>query len=626
MSFLCSIGNSGANAQVVQQFANLDNLVTKYDAQVLNIVGELGTFALPNLSYTVQLPSVYDYSLILPGQLPSFDSVDTKGPGDAPAPPEWETVAGVVLDPPPSPAPSIPDPHFTDTAITMYQPSFPGMPVLNEVVNPVFGDHTSAIVAPIPRPITLPPTPDIDWDAIDLDVTLPVFTALPPDPADFAFVLDDYQIQILNDVKPVIESMLQGQSGLPAAVEDAIWARQGERELMLSYRAEDEVKGSYASAGFVMPGGPMNFGIARVRQDAQDKVSTLARDVMIRAHEVVISQLNFAVAQGLAYENLFVQLYTTVQNLRLEAAKFEVQIALQVFQAYVSKFQVDAQLVQLELDTKKMQIQIELGKLEEYRSFLEGQKLIGELNQQDIELYNSRLNAVKTDAEIYATEVQAAKLILDENSQIIEQTKLLIEEEVAKLNAVEVEVKIASELTQREAIKQQTWATRAQTFATEAGVWAQQENVRIENMKAELARNAEISQRYTAQIEGYRAKVDVVRTLGQLIVSNNESKTQAYSALTSGNSAYNTALTEKTKSLISSLQQNVELAIKNGEINIQNVLEGKRLEEQALSSAMQAATQVLSSALAAHHASASISDSSGVSGSCNYNTNQTVDG
>lgn len=624
--FVCGIIPTGANEQVLKHFSDLDAMTAKYSALALDFTSELGSFQLPNLSFTVQPPSVFNYALKAPGELPALEQVNPPSIGNVPDSPDYVAVPPVTLDAQPGNAPVIPDPNFNSQPPTPYNPSFPALPTMKDVVDPQFGDRTSGILPPVPRTIVLPNAPAIDWDAIGLDVTLPVFNATPPDPKDFAFTPDAYQTQIVADVKPVIEAMLQGNSGLPAAVENAIWARAAERESQLALRAEQEANGTYASKGFTMPGGALNAAIARVRQDAQDKKVTLSRDVMIRMHEVRIEQLKFAVAQGLAYEDLFVRLYTTVQTLRLDAAKFAVNIALSVFQAYVSKFQVDSELARLQLEAKKTQIQIELGKLEGYRDELEAARLIGTLNQQDIEIYNARLNAVLTDAKIYESEIAAAKLVLDENQQLLQQAKFLIDEEMAKLQAKELEVRVYGAEIQAETAKQQAWATRAQSYVAQLGAWSTAQNVKIENARLLLAENENLTRRFEAIIEGFNAKANLVRTQSDIVVARNRTLIDGYSAQNQGNSAYNSALVEQMRGLIAALQQNVELAIKNGEINIQNSLEGKRLQEQALSTATQAIVQVLASSLSGHSTSASISDSSSASGSCSYSTSQVVTG
>jgi hypothetical protein len=627
MSFLCSITPTGANEQVLQHFANLDALTQQYQTTALNYVTQMGTFQIPNMSFVVQPPSVSNYAIYTPDKAPTLQPVPTADHiGELPENPQYVDVDAVTLDEYPDKPPSAPAPSFSDTKPVPYSPTFAPSPSLKSVSNPTFGDHTSGILAPLPRAILLPTPPTVNWDGIDLSTTLPTFNMTPPDAHEFQFTPDTYQVQILQSIKPVIQSMLAGNSGLPTAVEDAIWQRAAERESVLAFQAEQEALQSYASKGFTLPGGPLNAALARVRQDAQDKKSTLSRDVMIRQHEVQIEQLKFAVAQGLAYENLFMQQYAVVQGMRLEAAKFSVQIALSVFQAWVSKFQVDAELVRIQLETKREQIQLNLGKLQGWRDQLEGQRLIGTLNQQDIDLYNGRLNAVLTDARIYETEVNSAKLVLDENMQLIQQAKLLTDQEMAKLQAKEIESHLYIADIQAEATKQQTWATRSQTFVAQMGAWSTAQNVKLENMRALLARNQELSQRFDSQINGFNAKAGLIRTQGELIVQSNQTAIQGYSAETQAKSSFNNALIEKSRAIVALAQQNIELMIKNGEINIQNSIEVKRVQEQALSTATQAIVQLLASVLAGHHTSASISDSSSVNGSCSYSTSQVIDG
>lgn len=620
--FTCGIGSSGAAAEVLSHFRTLDQFTTKFVEQALTFTDKLGTFQLPNLSFTVPVVDVTKYSITAPGALPTLGAVSDKLFTDTvPTAPNYVNPNPVSLDPLVATAPEVPAPTFA-LAPGVYSPTFRPPVELTDIVNPVFGDHTRSIIPPTPRNIVLPTLPVINWDAITFDTTPPAFTAVPPDARDFAFTPDTYTVKIADQVKPAILAMLNGTTGLPAAVENAIWARAAERESMLAFRAEQEAVGTDASRGFTIPSGVLNAARARVRQDAQDKRVTLSRDTMIRTHEVLIEQLKFAVAQGLAYETLFIQLYSTVQGLRLDAAKFAVNIALQVFQAFVTKFQVDAELTRLRAELARDQIQVALGKLQGYEAQLRADQIIGQLNQQDLDRYLGLLNAVLTDAKIYEAEISAAKLLIDEQSLKLQQERTQIDAELAKLQASDIEARIWSSSIQAEATKQSAWGTRAQTYVAQVQAWGTEQNVKIENLRAQIAANGDITARYEAGITGFNAKANYVRTQAELIVQNNQTAIQGYSAQTSGLSSFNLATIEQMRNHITALQQNVELAIKNGEINVQNSLEGKRLEEQALSTATQALSQLSSSALSGHSTSANIGDTSSQNYGCSYSTSQ----
>lgn len=619
--FTCGVGSSGANALVVNHFQQLNTITQNALAQAFNFTGQLGSYQLPAVSFTVDLPDFADYPLRDVGTLPSLDPVPDRITDPLPLLPPQGTITPVVLDPLTALAPNVSDPNFPDAPIT-YFPSFGAPPVLDSFTPPTFGDRTQGISAPVFRTITVNPAPVIDWNALNFNIDAPVFNATPPDPASFNFVNGVYTPQLAGSIKPVILAMLNGQTGLPQAVEAALYARDAEREDENAQRAEQETIDEWATKGFTLPAGILNAKLARARQNSQNQRNTMSRDQLIHQHEVLLDQLKFGVAQGLAYENMFIQLFVVLEQMRLDAAKYTVDIALRIFEASIEQFKAEITQRQFQLALVEGKLKVDLGILQGYATYLQGQELVGQLNKQDLDLYLGKLQAVKIDADIYNEEAEVLKILVDTQTQKLEQAKLLIDEELAKLQASDLQVKTWSTEIQAESIKQQALATRASIYTTQVNAWGTVQNVKIENLKAEIALDEEVTNRYAATLNGFTAKLNYSKTLAELIAARNKNIIDGFSAQSSANSAFNTALVEKMRSLVAESQQNVELAIKNAEINAQNALEAKKVEEQALSTATQVLSSIASSALSAYNVGAHLQDSSSYGYSCNYNTSQ----
>src|SRR3546814_7873076 len=99
-----------------------------------------------------------------------------------------------------------------------------------------------------------------DWssDVCSSDL-IPEFTAIPPlapiDAPDvtFSYTEDAYTRTI--DVKSVVMDMLAGNTGLPTAVEQALFARARSREDVTAQKAVEEAMEDWSSRGFSLPGG-----------------------------------------------------------------------------------------------------------------------------------------------------------------------------------------------------------------------------------------------------------------------------------------------------------------------------------------------------------------------------------
>lgn len=624
---LCNTSSSGANEQVVDQFSRLNQYTTDFVDQTNEALTAYTSISIPNVSFSIPIPDVYDFRIEafspmtdtledvdvddITGKLP--DAPDDVGgaydytPGDAPT------------------APSDPPPVSFTAPPGVYTPAFGADPPLTTPVLPAYQDLTSGIPFPDLEPITIPTAPDIDLDSIQFTAAPPAFTADDPDAADFAYVEPNYVERIIGEVQASVHKMLNGESGLPAAVEDAIWQRQATREDQQAYRALDEARKDDANRGFSIPSGPLMARVEAIKQNNQNQRNSLGRDVMIQQHKTLIEQLQFGVAQGIALEAQWMQLFNSVQNRKLQAARFAIDLAINVYNAKVAKFQAEAAVYKVESEVYVERVQAELAKLQAFGEEIRAQQLIGQINEQMVRVYHERLQAIETNVRVYLADLEGYKAQLAGNTQLLEQAKLGIEKEISKLNASEIEVRAWTQQMQGEEIKQQSYATRARTYMANVEAFSAVERNKISALQLSLEKENAISQRYNSQIAGYRAYIEAMASRAQQIISANEAKVQKYAAETSGKSAYNEAYIQQMRNIESTYSERTQLALKNAEINSQNALASAEAAVQQLQAAVQVLSQLSASALSAHSVNANISDSSSQSFGCSYNTSTFVD-
>lgn len=95
------------------------------------------------------------------------------------------------------------------------------------------------------------------------------------------------------------DAITNGGTGIPAAIETAIWDRARGREIIEARRLEQEAASQFAARGFVMPPGALAARLLEVQQDATNKSATLSRDRAIKSVELEIENIRFAIEQGL---------------------------------------------------------------------------------------------------------------------------------------------------------------------------------------------------------------------------------------------------------------------------------------------------------------------------------------
>jgi hypothetical protein len=88
-----------------------------------------------------------------------------------------------------------------------------------------------------------------------------------------------------------------GYLGIPVAVETAIWDRARAKENIDALRLEDEAFNLFSARGFSMPPGVLANRLQTVQQDANNKVSTIGRDLAIKQTEISIEMTKFAIGE-----------------------------------------------------------------------------------------------------------------------------------------------------------------------------------------------------------------------------------------------------------------------------------------------------------------------------------------
>ena len=366
---------------------NLGTLGVEYD-KTIN-----GT--LPKLTFTIKDPVWPNYSLTLN---------DVTGI----TVPEFTEVAPVL------PAIGLPKaPNDDGSEITE-----PGLaPVISNIVIPD-APSIDTITDPLKYAISLPTAPTIDIS--EFNILPPSLGTLEQPMADFNWEEDDYSSDLLTQVVARVSEMNAGGTGIPDIIWDAIWEKDNEREAKSGVHAIQSVNKEWASRGFSLPQGVQVAQVLEVQQKIQDSFVSRARDIAIKQSSLEIENMKFAVQQGIAMESLRSNLYQQMLNRTLEGYKYTYQLSIEVLNSQISLYNAKVQAYLGEAQVHKIIIETELADLQIYKTELEGQQLVNQINIQEVEMYKSKVQAETIKIEQYnsvlsgvETEVNVAKLQLD---------------------------------------------------------------------------------------------------------------------------------------------------------------------------------------------------------------------
>lgn len=106
----------------------------------------------------------------------------------------------------------------------------------------------------------------------------------------------DPQLGVAED-SWLLDVVQNGYSGIPPALEQAIWDRARAKELLEAVRMEEEANAQFASRGFAMPPGVLANRVLQIQQEAANKSSTIARDAAIKQIEIAIEMTKVAITE-----------------------------------------------------------------------------------------------------------------------------------------------------------------------------------------------------------------------------------------------------------------------------------------------------------------------------------------
>ena len=610
--------------QVVTQIQRLNQFADATLGQALGALDAIMSAQVPNITSDVTYDDQPPDGVTRPDDAPVLENAALV---DLPEVPDFDsrTVRAVTLPGGEPEAPPDPSTPIFANAPVLTDPSLPTAPTLDPLgALPTYDDNAIGIPFPELYDITLPEVPVIDFSSVVFAGQRPIFTGQDLDESLFAYSDEAYVGQLTGDLRNNILAMLNGERGLPAAVETALYQRAREREQEAIDRAIEEVNEEWAARGFSMPPGPLNARADRLRQEGNAKISQLNRDQYIEAWKIQIEQYKFALAQGLAFEELYVRMHIERQNRRLQAARFAVDLAISVYNAKVARFQAEASLYETDARVYRERLQALLAQVQVYAEQIRAQQLVGELNQQLVQVYRERVQTVLANVELfrarlegYRTGVEAQRALIDRYRSEIDAARAVVDTNTARVQQYATTI-------QAENAKLDTFRVRADIYSSKVQAWAQRVNAAVETSRTDAQALAAEADAYRAQMTGIAALLDKERTRIGAVSENNQRRLQGYQAQVAGISSYNSTLIEHTQARIANARAAADVEIQNANINITNANNLYNLLLRGRETVAQVLAQLGAGAMSAANVGASISGSSSGSRSVGFSYSGTI--
>lgn len=516
--------------------------------------------------------------------------------------------------------------------------SIPDAPSMKEITVPDRPNVDTDIEYPDAPSVQIPEMDELEKITIpDFEFPkLPDFDGKAPDPSTITvpdvfinWSEPQYASEVLDDIQAKVKEMMAGGTGLPAPIEQALFARARDRVSQETERSVQEAVDQWASRDFSMPPGMLQKQIDVAREQGRVRAAEISRDIMIEAAKWEIENIRFAVQQGMALEQLTQNLFENTAKRLFEVARFHAESKINVFNAQISLFNAQNAAFETLAQVYRTKLDGAISKLTAYKTAIEGQAAIGQINQQKVDVFRAKLDGVLANVEIYKammtgaqTRAQVIKNQFDAYRSEIQAFAEQISAEKVKFDAYEAQVKAESAKTDILDAQARAYASTVQAMANKADIKVKGAQLKMDAAKTKVTKFLADVDAFKAKLEAslsqvqyataaYTAQVDAWRAKASASVADAEMRSRFADMNTRTNIAY-------AEMQISEYQAKMQKAVQEAQVALESAKAIGQYTAQLAAGAMSAAHV---SASISGSGSASTTDSTSNSTSRNYNYN-----
>lgn len=376
-------------------------------------------------------------------------------------------------------------------------------------------------VAPVGRDIALPDKPRLQRpDTPNLvELAIPGFTFAPLAPfndenpefvgSSVSTVLQwretPYQPLLMDEQVEVIRRMWAGGTGLPPAVEQALWERAASREDIAIARDVSAAAVEFSSRGYTLPPGALVARIDAVRAEGALRKQGLGRDILIQVSSTHIENLRFACTQALAAENMLIGLWGQMAQRGLEVAKIQLDSELALLNANIAIYNAKQGARQNSANVRRLALEERAQELQAYRAELDGELAKGQINEQRVRVFSELYRALQADVELYKAEMQGAQLESELQRNEVEKYKAGVQATAEMIQADKVRFDAYESRVKGETAKAGLLESQARAYSAYVSGKSTVAEIAIKNQRAELDQQELELRAFVAGLESDKA-------------------------------------------------------------------------------------------------------------------------
>ena len=604
-----------AVSTVTDKINDLDSLGDKYGAQLSAALASIGNVKVADVAPPTRpdAPEAPTPALNL-GEPPTFTPprlVIPESPGGL-------SIDDLLADLDVGDMGAIPEPP---AMIPLNIPEAPGMASVPVPVRPAI-DTTVEI--PAPPTFTMPDMEALEQISLPTFEfpELPTFDATPPDangitvPNVFInWAEPTYASELLDDLQGKVSAMMAGGTGLPAPVEDALFARARQRDSAETHRAVQEAVDTWAARDFSMPPGMLVKQADVIREQGRLRAAELNRDIMVEAAKWEIESIRFAVQQGMALEQLTSNIHENMAKRLFEVARFQAEAQINVFNAQISLFNAQNSAFETLAQVYRTRLDAAISKLTAYKTAVEGQVALGQINQQRVEVFKAKLEAVQSNVDVYKALMQGAQVRAETIKNQFDAYRADVQAFAEQIGAEKVKFDAYESRVKGETAKAGMLDAQARAYASTIQALASKADIKVKGAQIKMEAARTKVSKFLADVDAFKATLQA--SLGEVQYSTSafQAQVEAWRAKTNA-----TVADAEMQSRFADMNTRTNIAYAEMQISeytakMQHAVHEAQVALEAAKALGQYTAQLAAGAMSAAHVSASISGSGSASSS-----------
>lgn len=578
-------GDLMLNAQL--SLYNLSNAINSVSAPVITYsapVIETGTFIRPTAPTA---PTISGVSVTLP-DTPSLTDVTLDALTDAPTAPDF---SGLVFSKPAAPTAAMPT-RPADTDVSLVEIVVPDAPAY---VIP--GDPTLYT-------ITIPDIPDLAIPTFS--GTRPTLTLeAPTEGLNWAFTA--YDQSTIETVKATLLQMVTSGQALPADVEQAIFDRARGREDALSLSAKQQAASALASSGLRQPAGMLQRTSERLEAQTRAASAGGSRDLSIEIARMNVQAVQFGLSQLGTLEVALMQDHIAAQGLMLEGAKAAIGATIDIFNANVALHNAQWEGFKAEANVFESQIRALQAEADVMKTRIEGQKVIGDLNESLVRAYGEKVRSLSALADMHRAQVEAAKAQGEINVQRLEQVRLRLQAYQIDVDAWDKGWSGFEKQVNAEATGLRFHEAKANVYGQQVNAWRSLVEAQGTRANTQIAANGQRLDLFRAQLAGVATDVQAQSANVEAVARLFATQAALFSAEVQASAAESNAVNDSSRLRLDGSRLEWDTARSNAEIAANFALKRGDLALEGHRGAAQIWSQLASALLSGMNFGASMS-------------------